>query len=45
VQRLIADSFVGAYGVVLWIAVELSLASALSAALLIEKKPEPARVF
>ena len=45
VQRPIADSFVGAYGVVLWIAVELSLASALSAALLIEKKPEPARVF
>jgi EmrB/QacA subfamily drug resistance transporter len=36
VRRLIADSFVGAYGVVLWIAVGLSVASALSAALLIE---------
>jgi EmrB/QacA subfamily drug resistance transporter len=44
VQRLIADSFVGAYGVVLWIAVGLSVASALSAALLIEGRPTPVRV-
>jgi EmrB/QacA subfamily drug resistance transporter len=39
VQRLIRESFVGAYGVVLWIAVGLSVASALSAAVLIEAKP------
>jgi hypothetical protein len=44
VQRLIRDSFVGAYGVVLWIAVGLSVASALSAAALIEARPEPRRV-
>jgi EmrB/QacA subfamily drug resistance transporter len=41
VRRLINESFVGAYGVVLWIAVGLSAASALSAAVLIESKPEP----
>jgi EmrB/QacA subfamily drug resistance transporter len=41
VRRLIGESFVGAYGVVLWIAVGLSVASALSAAALIESKPEP----
>jgi hypothetical protein len=44
VQRLIGESFVGAYGVVLWIAVGLSVASALSAAALIESKPAPQRV-
>jgi len=44
VQRLIRESFVGAYGVVLWIAVGLSVASALSAAALIEARPEPRRV-
>jgi len=43
VQRLIRESFVGAYGVVLWIAVGLSVASALSAAVLIEARPEPRR--
>jgi EmrB/QacA subfamily drug resistance transporter len=40
VRRLIAESFVGAYGVVLWIAVGLSVASSLSAAVLIETRPE-----
>ena len=44
VQWLIGESFVSAYGVVLWIAVGLSMASALSAALLIEARPTPARV-
>jgi EmrB/QacA subfamily drug resistance transporter len=44
VRRLIDESFVGAYGVVLWIAVGLSVASSLSAAALIEAKPEPPRV-
>jgi EmrB/QacA subfamily drug resistance transporter len=44
VQRLIRDSFAGAYRVVLWIAVGLSIASALSAAVLIEAKPEPRQV-
>ena len=44
VRRLIGDSFVGAYRVVLWIAVGLSVASALSAAVLIEARPEPRRV-
>jgi EmrB/QacA subfamily drug resistance transporter len=44
VQRLIRESFVGAYRVVLWIAVGLSVASALSAAVLIEARPEPRRV-
>jgi EmrB/QacA subfamily drug resistance transporter len=44
VQRLIGESFVGAYGVVLWIAVGLSVASALSAAVLIEARPAPRRV-
>jgi EmrB/QacA subfamily drug resistance transporter len=44
VQRLIRESFVGAYRVVLWIAVGLSVASALSAAALIEARPEPRRV-
>jgi len=43
VQELIRRSFVGAYGVVLWIAVGLSVASALSAAVLIETRPEPRR--
>jgi EmrB/QacA subfamily drug resistance transporter len=43
VQRLLGESFVGAYAVVLWIAVGLSVASALSAAVLIEVKPEPWR--
>jgi EmrB/QacA subfamily drug resistance transporter len=43
VRRLIGESFVGAYGVVLWIAVGLSLASALSAAAMIEARPEPRR--
>jgi hypothetical protein len=44
VRRLIGDSFVGAYRVVLWIAVGLSVASAVSAAVLIEARPEPRRV-
>src|SRR5882757_828960 len=44
VQRLIGESFVGAYGVVLWIAVGLSVASALSAAVLIDARPAPRRV-
>jgi EmrB/QacA subfamily drug resistance transporter len=44
VRRLIGESFVGAYGVVLWIAVGLSVASALSAAVLIEARPAPRRV-
>ena len=44
VQRLIRDSFVGAYRVVLWIAVGLSVASALSAAALIEARPQASRV-
>jgi EmrB/QacA subfamily drug resistance transporter len=44
VQRLIRESFVGAYGVVLWIAVGLSVGSAVSAAVLIEARPEPRRV-
>jgi hypothetical protein len=44
VRQLIDESFVGAYGVVLWIAVGLSVASALSAAVLIEARPEPRRV-
>jgi EmrB/QacA subfamily drug resistance transporter len=44
VRRLIRESFVGAYGVVLWIAVGLSVASALSAAVLVEARPEPRRV-
>ena len=43
VQRLIGESFVDGYGVVLWIAVGLSVASSLSAAVLIESKPEPQR--
>jgi EmrB/QacA subfamily drug resistance transporter len=41
VRRLIDESFVGSYDVVLWIAVGLSVASALSAAVLIDAKPEP----
>jgi hypothetical protein len=44
VQRLIGEAFVGAYGVVLWIAVGLSVASAVSAAVLIEGRTEPRRV-
>lgn len=44
VRRLINDSFVGAYRVVLWIAVGLSVASALSAAVLIEARPEPRKI-
>jgi len=44
VRRLVRESFVGAYGVVLWIAVGLSVASALSAAMLIEARPVPRRV-
>jgi EmrB/QacA subfamily drug resistance transporter len=44
VRRLIGESFVGAYGVVLWIAVGLSVASAISAAILIEARPGPRRV-
>jgi hypothetical protein len=44
VQRLIRESFVGAYGVVTWMAVGLSVCSALSAAVLIEARPEPRRV-
>jgi hypothetical protein len=44
VRRLIGESFVGAYGVVLWIAVGLSVASALSAAVLIDARPAPRRV-
>jgi hypothetical protein len=44
VQRLIRESFTGAYSTVLWIAVGLSVASALSAAALIEARPEPRRV-
>jgi hypothetical protein len=44
VQRLIGESFVGAYGVVLWTAVGLSVLSALSAAVLIEARPVPRRV-
>jgi EmrB/QacA subfamily drug resistance transporter len=42
VRKLIDESFVGAYGVVLWVAVGLSVASALSAAVLIDATPEPA---
>jgi hypothetical protein len=34
---------VGAYGVVLWVAVGLSVASALSAVVLIDAKPELAK--
>jgi hypothetical protein len=41
VQQLVRESFVGAYDVVLWIAVGLSVASSLSAALLIDQRPEP----
>ena len=41
VQRLISESFVGAYTVVLWIAVGLSAASSLAAAVLIEARPKP----
>ncbi len=41
VRRLVRESFVGAYDVVLWIAVGLSVASSLSAALLIESRPQP----
>jgi EmrB/QacA subfamily drug resistance transporter len=41
VRGLIDESFVGAYSVVLWVAVGLSVASALSAAVLIVAKPEP----
>jgi EmrB/QacA subfamily drug resistance transporter len=41
VQQLIRESFVGAYSVVLWIAAGLSVASAISAAVLIEGRPEP----
>ena len=41
VRRVIAESFVGAYDKVLWIAVGLSVASALSAAALIEAKAQP----
>jgi hypothetical protein len=44
VRRVIGESFVGAYAVVLWIAAGLSVASALSAAVLIESKPVPRRV-
>jgi EmrB/QacA subfamily drug resistance transporter len=44
VRQLIRESFVGAYGVVLWIAVGLSVASAMSATVLIEGKPAPLRV-
>jgi MFS family permease len=44
VQRLIRESFVDAYSVVLWIAVGLSVSSALSAAMLIEARLEPRRV-
>jgi EmrB/QacA subfamily drug resistance transporter len=44
VQRLIRESFVGAYGVVLWVAVGLSVASAFSAAVLVEARPEPSRI-
>lgn len=43
VRRLIDESFVSAYGVVLWIAMGLSVASAVSAAVLIEERPEPPR--
>ncbi len=41
VQRLVRESFVGAYDVVLWIAVGLSVASSVSAAWLVEARPEP----
>jgi EmrB/QacA subfamily drug resistance transporter len=41
IRGLIDESFVGAYGVVLWMAVGLSVASALSATVLIDAKPEP----
>ncbi len=41
VQRLIRESFVGAYRVVLWIAAGLSVVSALSAAVLVEARPRP----
>ena len=40
VRRLLDGSFVEGYDAVLWVAVGLSVASALSAALLIEGKPE-----
>jgi hypothetical protein len=41
---VIDESFVAAYEVVGWAAVGLAVASALSAALLIDAKPEPGRV-
>jgi len=44
VQRLIRESFVGSYRVGLWIAVGLSVCSAVSAAVLIEARPEPRRL-
>jgi EmrB/QacA subfamily drug resistance transporter len=39
VQRAISESFLGGYHVILWAAAALAVASALSAALLIERKP------
>jgi EmrB/QacA subfamily drug resistance transporter len=44
VRQLVRESFVGAYDVVLWIAVGLSAASAVSAALLVEPRPQSRRV-
>jgi EmrB/QacA subfamily drug resistance transporter len=44
VRRVIDESFVAAYEVVGWVAVGLAVASALSAALMIDAKPEPRRV-
>jgi hypothetical protein len=43
VRRLLAASFVEGYDVVLWVAAGLSVASALSAALLIEGKADTRR--
>jgi MFS family permease len=41
VQRAIAESFLGGYHVILWAAVGLAVASALSAAILIDPKIQP----
>ena len=43
VRRLLDESFVAGYDVVLWVAAGLSVVSALSAAVLIEGKPQMRR--
>jgi EmrB/QacA subfamily drug resistance transporter len=42
-RKAIAESFIAGYRIVLWIAVALSFASSLSAALFIDSKTQPAR--